>query len=226
MIGAVPATAQLNQAAPPWSVAEWVQGPPVDLSDLSGKVVLLEVFQVNCPGCFLYALPRAIELHRQYADQGLAVLGIATAFEDFDKNTLVNLQALVESGLVVGETFRVLDARGELDRGRWRYRIPFPVAMDNLLAVTDAQPSGSAVDDFIRDKLPDVIGLPEQEQLAIRQRVSQYLQGLSYRAETFERYGLQGTPSQVLIDKQGLLRFSRFGSYPTLEIDIQRLLAE
>ena len=226
MTSVVSAKVLLNQAAPPWSVAEWVQGPSVELRDLSSKVVLLEVFQVNCPGCFLYALPRAIELHRQYADQGLVVLGIATAFEDFDKNTLVNLQAVLESGHVVGETLRVLDARGELDRGRWRYRIPFSVAMDNLRAVTGTQPSGSAVDDFIRENQPDVVGLPDPDQLAIRQRVSQYLQRLSYRAETFERYGLQGTPSQILIDKQGILRASRFGSYPLLEVDIQRLLAE
>lgn len=226
MTSAASATAQLNQAAPPWSVAGWVQGSSVELQDLVGKVVLLEVFQVNCPGCFLYALPRAIELHRQYADRGLVVLGIATAFEDFDKNTFANLQALLESGYVVGETLRVLEARGELDRGRWRYRIPFPVAMDNLLTVTDTHPGGSAVDDFIRKNLPDVVGLAESDQLAIRQRVSQYLQRLSYRPETFERYGLQGTPSQVLIDKRGMLRSSRFGSYPWLEVDIQRLLAE
>jgi hypothetical protein len=31
------------------------------------KVVLVEAFQVNCPGCFFYALPQAISLYEKYA---------------------------------------------------------------------------------------------------------------------------------------------------------------
>ncbi|MDD1641142.1 MAG: TlpA family protein disulfide reductase, partial [Methylococcaceae bacterium] len=49
--------AQLGQKAPLLSLSDWVQGEPVNFDQLSGRVVLVEVFQVNCPGCFLYALP-------------------------------------------------------------------------------------------------------------------------------------------------------------------------
>ena len=67
------------------SVATWVQGGPLSLNDLTGSVVLIEVFQVNCPGCFIYSLPRAIDLHERYHQQGLVVISLATAFEDYDK---------------------------------------------------------------------------------------------------------------------------------------------
>ena len=53
-----------------------------------------------------------------------------------------------------------------------------------------------------------------------------YLANLQYYAETFERFALKGTPSQILIAKQGILRYSRFGYYSELEHDIQDLLNE
>ena len=50
----------VGSTAPDLKVSEWVQGDPVQLSDLLGNIVLVEVFQVNCPGCFIYGLPKAI----------------------------------------------------------------------------------------------------------------------------------------------------------------------
>ena len=91
-----------NQKSPSLSVSEWVQGEATSLEQLLGNVVLVEVFQVNCPGCFLYSLPAAVAIHQQYSTQGLVVLGVATAFEDFNKNTLGNLKGLLEKGEVVG----------------------------------------------------------------------------------------------------------------------------
>lgn len=64
---------------------------------------LLLVFQVNCPGCFVYALPLAAQLHQQYG-QKLNVLGLSTAFEDFELNTADNTLKLLEQGSMVGVT--------------------------------------------------------------------------------------------------------------------------
>ncbi|MDD4906730.1 MAG: TlpA family protein disulfide reductase, partial [Methylobacter tundripaludum] len=100
--------AQIGQKTPPLSVSTWVQGTETNFDRLLGQVVLVEVFQVNCPGCFLYALPQAVDLHRKYSEHGLTILGVATAFEDFDKNNLENLIRLIENGEVVGETLRML----------------------------------------------------------------------------------------------------------------------
>jgi len=216
---------QTSQILPPLSVSEWVQGEADSFDKLLGKVVLVEVFQVNCPGCFLYSLPQAIALHRRYAEQGLAVLGLATAFEDFDKNTLANLRLLLETGEVIGETRRALTLYGQLQDGRWLRRISFPVAMDTLIPI-EKPITEQTVDDFIRHKLPDFPRQSPDSQRRIRQRVSEHLQRLDYLAETFERFNLQGTPSHILVDRQGVLRASRFGEFAELEDLIRQLLAE
>ncbi|MGR9114588.1 MAG: peroxiredoxin family protein [Gammaproteobacteria bacterium] len=217
--------AEIGKKSPSLAVSEWVQGEPVNLDQLLGKVVLVEVFQVNCPGCFLYALPQAIDWHRQYSDQGLVVLGLATAFEDFDKNNLDNLIRLVESGEVIGETLRILSERGELIDGRWSYRIPFSVAMDRLTRCSGGS-TAQDVESFIEKRVPDFELQSELRQQQIRQAVQQYFNGLEYHAETFEAFDLQGTPSHILIDKQGILREYAFGNSPELEARIQELLQE
>lgn len=217
--------AQLGQNVPPLSVSEWLQGDAVHLDTLMGHVVLLEVFQVNCPGCFLYSLPQAIELHQRYVAQGLVVLGVATAFEDFDKNTLDNLKALLENGRVVGETFHSLNEQGLLEHGCWPHRIPFPVAMDQLVK-KDLPVNESTVEQYIQDNLPDFFLQPPAYQQQLKQRVFRYLQQQEYTPQTFTRFALQGTPSHILIDKHGKLRHCRFGFFPELELRVQQLLAE
>ncbi len=215
--------AQLGQKAPLLSVSDWIQGTEVNFDRLLGQVVLVKVFQVNCPGCFLYALPQAVDLYRKYSEHGLSVLGVATVFEDFDKNNLENLTRLAEHGEVVGETLRVLSRQGKLSAGRLPYRIPFPLAMDRLVRhrgeVTD-----NVIANFIQDHIPDFEQQPTAHQQQIRQQVLNYFQSLDCHAETFERFELKGTPSHILVDKQGVLRDCAFGVYPGLEARIQSLL--
>lgn len=88
-------TAQIGNKAPNLAVSEWVQGRPTNIDKESGNVILVEVFQVNCPGCFIRGMPQAIDMYKKYHDSGLRVLGLATAFEDFDKKTLENLKRKV-----------------------------------------------------------------------------------------------------------------------------------
>ncbi|WP_036252824.1 thiol-disulfide isomerase [Methylobacter sp. BBA5.1] len=218
-------TAEIGQPAPLLSVSDWVQGEPVNFDLLSGRVVLVEVFQVNCPGCFLYALPQAIYLHQHYAEQGLTVLGVATAFEDFDKNNLDNLVRLAESGEVIGETRLALNQRGELSDGCLPYRIPFPLAMDRLNKREDIM-TDDVILSFIRARVPDFDQQPDSYRQQIIKQAQRYFQSLSYRAETFERFDLKGTPSHILVDKRGILRDCAFGAYPELETRVLGLLQE
>lgn len=217
--------AQIGQKAPLLSLFDWVQGEPVNFDQLSGRVVLVEVFQVNCPGCFLYALPQAVDLYQRYKDQGLTVLGVATAFEDFDKNNLENLIHLIKDGGVIGETQRMLSQQGKLIADRLSFRIPFPVAMDNLqkrqIDVTQDE-----IETFINRRIPDFEQQTQTYQQKIRQQAQHYFQSLTYHAETFELFDLKGTPSYILVDKQGLLRDCAFGVYPDLEERILALLRE
>lgn len=217
--------AQIGQKAPLLSLFDWVQGEPVNFDQLSGRVVLVEVFQVNCPGCFLYALPQAVDLYQRYKDQGLTVLGVATAFEDFDKNNLENLIHLIKDGRVIGETQRMLSQQGKLIADRLSFRIPFPVAMDNLqkrqIDVTQDE-----IETFINRRIPDFEQQTQTYQQKIRQQAQHYFQSLTYHAETFELFDLKGTPSYILVDKQGLLRDCAFGVYPDLEERVLALLRE
>ncbi|MEQ1545771.1 redoxin domain-containing protein [Methyloglobulus sp.] len=215
----------IGQKAPLFSVSEWVQGEPTNFNQLTGKVVLLEVFQVNCPGCFLYALPQAIDLHQRYSSEGLSVLGIATAFEDFDKNTLENLLRLVKTQEVIGETLYTLNQHGILIDGRLPFSIPFPLAMDYLVK-SEIGVSEDKITAFIEKHIPDFGQKANTYQENVRQQVRVYLQKLEYHAQTFELFNLKGTPSHILVDKKGILRSCTFGSHPDLEKHVQNLLQE
>jgi hypothetical protein len=185
----------------------------------------VEVFQVNCPGCFLYALPQAIHLHHRYVDNGLAVLGIATAFEDFELNTLENLHKLINHGEVIGETLRMLNQHGVLKEGRLPYSIPFPVAMDKLVQ-REAEISHDDVIAFINEQLPTFDQQPEAHRQQIINQARTYLEKLPYRPQTFELFNLKGTPSYILVDRQGIIRDCGFGTNSDLESQVLMLLEE
>lgn len=214
----------LNQPAPELQVAQWVQGDPVSFSDLKGKVVLVEVFQINCPGCFLYALPEVIRLHDMFQEQGLVILGLATAFEDYDKNNLENLQALVGSGAVVGETQKALEKTSELVDGHFRWHLPFSVAMDNVIPDDDPITDDKILA-YAKRIHPDIEQRRAEEQDYILKMVAQYLKQKTMKAETFENYDLKGTPSSILIDREGILRDVSFGQVDVLEPMIKQYLA-
>lgn len=215
--------ARLGQKAPLLDVSDWVQGEAFNFDQINGNAVLVEVFQVNCPGCFLYALPQAIDLYHRYASQGLTVIGIATAFEDFDKNTLENLQKLVQKGEVIGETQHSLSQHGILESGRLPYRIPFPLGMDKLVK-RDSAVNEAEILNFIKEHLPDFDRQPDSYRNTIISQVRTYLEKLEYRPQSFECYNLKGTPSHILVDRQGILRACGFGNHPELESQIRQLL--
>lgn len=216
---------QIDDTAPNLSVSEWIQGKPTNIDKERGNVVLVEVFQVNCPGCFTHGIPQAIDMHVKYYQDGLRVLGVATAFEDFDKNTLDNLKLLLTTGEVIGETRRVLAQYGRLAPGnKLDYKIPFPVAMDTLLKsgpMTDEQ-----VMEFIEANIPGFRSYSEKDKESVIERAKQYMKLKQFSAKTFEEYGLRGTPSAILIDKKGALRQTFFGSNGLLEAAVKHLLDE
>jgi thiol-disulfide isomerase/thioredoxin len=218
--------ATIGTKAPNLEVSTWIQGKPTNIDKEKGNVVLVEVFQVNCPGCFLYSMPEAIDIYRKYRDKGLTVLGLATAFEDFDKNNLDNLQKLVSTGEVIGETYRAFSNTGQLrDDNKLPYKIPFPIAMDMLV-----KHSGPLIDskvmDFIEANIPSFRSYTEKDRQVLIERVKQYLKSKEYSAMTFEQYTLRGTPSAILVDRKGVLRGTYFGSDGFLEGAVEELIQE
>jgi hypothetical protein len=216
-------TATIGKPAPDIQVETWVQGGPVNISTLPGQVVLVEVFQVNCPGCFVHALPEALHLHQTYQDKGLAVIGLATAFEDFDRNNLANLELLVAAGELTGEPLRQLGKAGLLDGNRLDYSLPFPIGMDVLIA-NNMTVDDDVVHAFISGQLPDFSSWSEARKQPVYIKARNYLESKTHCAQTFESYNLQGTPSSILVDREGILRDVSFGYMNHLEPLIMDLL--
>ena len=219
-------SAVIGQKAPNLGISEWVQGAPTNIDQEKDKIILVEVFQVNCPGCFMHALPEAINIYNKYKDEGVRVLGIATAFEDFDKNTLENLKMLAETGEVIGETKEALSMYGQLKEGnKITFKIPFPLGMDKLTKIS-GEATKEQIMNFIYGQLPEFDAQPEDYRNQIIQRVKDHFRSKQYSAETFEKYALQGTPSTILVDRKGILRDVSFGQSAHLDSMIRKLLAE
>lgn len=148
--------------APELDVTEWLNGEPAPLSSLRGKVVMVEAFQMLCPGCVSHGIPQAQKVHQMTDPDQLAVVGLHTVFEHHS---------------VMG--------RDALEVFISEYRLGFPVGIDRHIP---------------DDPIP----------------------------VTMRRYRLQGTPSILLIDRQGRLRYSGFGSGEDLNLGMTlgQLLAE
>ena len=216
---------QIGQKAPNLKVSKWVQGMDTNLDEQNDNIVVVEVFQVNCPGCFMYGIPESIEIYNKYKSEGVSVLGMATAFEDFDKNTLENLQLLLETGETVGETKKMLSQYGEAQGDKISYKIPYPIAMDSLIKQS-GEASKEKMDSLIKKQIPNFDEQSEDYRNQIYDRVKDYFVSKEFSAETFEMYALPGTQSSILVDRKGILRDITFGQNGLLEPKIQALLNE
>ena len=216
---------KIGEKAPSLKVSKWIQGLPTNFDQEKDHIVLVEVFQVNCPGCFLYGIPEAINLYNKYRSEGVTVLGVATAFEDFDKNTIENLELLLKTGEVIGETKKGLSQYGKLDDSKLSYKIPFPVGMDSLIKES-GEISEDRMKKIINNQIPDFDSQPEDYRNQIIERVKDHLKSKEYSAETFEEYSLNGTPSTIVVDRKGILRDVSFGQNSGLEPLIQSLINE
>ena len=215
----------IGEKAPNLKISKWVQGMDTNLDKEGDNVKLVEVFQVNCPGCFFYGIPEAINIYNKYKSEGLSVLGLATAFEDYDKNTLENLELLLTTGEVIGDTKQGLSQYNQLDSGKLQYKIPYPVAMDSLLK-NNEEPSQEKMNGFINNQIPNFDSQPQEYKDKIYERVKEYFKSKEYSAETFEMFSLQGTPSTILVDRKGILRDVSFGQNSNLESMVKTLIGE
>ncbi|MEP3052190.1 MAG: TlpA disulfide reductase family protein [Erythrobacter sp.] len=150
--------------APELHIREWLNsdGAPT-VQGLLGKVILIEAFQMLCPGCVSHGLPQAMRAAASFDPADVAVLGLHSVFEHHEAQ----------------------GSRAALEAFLHEYRITFPVGID--------QQSDHG-------KLP----------------------------MTMHEYGLQGTPSIVLIDREGRIRKTKLGAENdmTLGAEIMALVGE
>lgn len=128
---------------------------PLSLAALRGKVVVIEAFQMLCPGCVSHGLPQVQRVRRIFGEEEVAVLGLHTVFEHHAAMTPVALEAFLHE-----------------------YRVGFPVGVD----------------------------MPADDGPIPR---------------TMAAYGMRGTPTLLLIDREGHLRHHHFGQVDDLILGAQ-----
>jgi thiol-disulfide isomerase/thioredoxin len=77
----------VGKPAPDFTTDFAINGKPGKLSDLKGKVVLVDFWAVWCPPC-IASFPHLTEMNKEYKDKGLEVFGV-TRYEGrfkFDKD--------------------------------------------------------------------------------------------------------------------------------------------
>ena len=149
-------------AAPELAVSEWMNAAgDVSLARLRGEVVVIEAFQMLCPGCVAHGIPLAQRVQAAFGS-ALTVLGLHTVFEHHEAMRPVSLAAFLHE-----------------------YGVRFPVGVD-------AAESG--------------FDMPV----------------------TMRAYGLRGTPSLLVIDRDGRLRLNAFGRVDDLSLGalLARLIDE
>ncbi len=150
--------------APELQTTLWLNSPkPITLAGLRGRVVLIEVFQMLCPGCVSHGLPQAVRVTQAFNHDDVVVLGLHSVFEHHEAQ----------------------GSREALSAFLHEYRISFPVGIDELSNA---------------GRLP----------------------------RTMAAYDMQGTPTMLLIDREGHLRKQTFGQHPDLSLgaDIMALVGE
>lgn len=88
---------------PEISASRWINSKdPRALKAEKGKVVVVCVFQMLCPGSQKYGLPQAMRLAEAFSEDEVTVLGLHMAFENFDKQSPDKVEAyLAENDITI-----------------------------------------------------------------------------------------------------------------------------
>lgn len=180
--------------------SEVVQGEP-DWGELN----LMMVMQVNCPGCFLNGIPQMNRLHRLYRKQ-LSFFFLATAFEDFDLNTIENAKRLVQQGILVGETEKAFRSHNLI----WdQASLAFPLLVDAMLDKVEL--TKPTFPDSIVSTNPQFMNISKTDLNEVKDALQNYFNSLDRCGFTFAANLLQGTPTFVLFNRNMELLLQWFG---------------
>lgn len=98
----------IGPPAPELAVDQWFNTADTPtIASLRGRVVVIEAFQMLCPGCVSHGLPQAQRIHQMFGDE-VTVLGLHSVFEHHEAMQPPSLEAFL-----------------------FEYRYRFPVGVDS-----------------------------------------------------------------------------------------------
>jgi len=171
----------------------------------------LFVFQVNCPGCFLYGIPLMNQLYSQFKTN-ISFLGLSTAFEDFGNNTIENTELLIDDNEIIGHVKQAFAKEGY---NNYPFPVQFPIAMDKLMENED---DIKLAVNHICTINPNYDTFSKEDQLLFQNHVYKHLKGLNRISMTFTLNQLKGTPSMLLFDNNYDILYHKFGHVHSNEI--------
>jgi thiol-disulfide isomerase/thioredoxin len=94
-------------------ISQWFNSPPLTKSSLKGKVVLVDFWTYSCINC-IRTFPYLKNWYQKYKSQGFVIVGVHSPEFEFEKDP-ANVKMAIE-----------------------KYKIPYPVALDNKMATWNA----------------------------------------------------------------------------------------
>jgi peroxiredoxin len=72
--------ALMDKPGAPAATFTTLEGQPIALADLRGKVVLVNFWATSCPGC-IKEMPGMVETYTQYKDRGFEIIAVAMSYD-------------------------------------------------------------------------------------------------------------------------------------------------
>jgi thiol-disulfide isomerase/thioredoxin len=76
----------------------WINGSPLKLKALRGKVIVIDFWAFDCEPCIETA-PHIIDLYDKYSKEGLVVIGVHTPRADYEKDVSKLREAVIKMGI-------------------------------------------------------------------------------------------------------------------------------
>ena len=80
-------------------IEAWINGGPLTMEELRGRVVLIDFWTYTCINC-IHTFPFLKEMHARYADDGLVIVGVHSPEFEFEKSYDNVVEATQKDALV------------------------------------------------------------------------------------------------------------------------------
>jgi len=96
----------VGRKAPQWDISEWINGDGGNVDKLKGRVIVIDFFQLWCPGCNKFSGPLLTFWQKRFSDDiaagQLSLVKIHTVFEGHGYQTVKKLKSYVkEKGITL-----------------------------------------------------------------------------------------------------------------------------